>query len=81
LKVFDDIIQSGDFSNARFCFIDIEKEVAKCKALSFDFFLFLGDCFFLSIHATPAIQFYWNGKVLTIRRPNWDDDNKCFIVL
>jgi hypothetical protein len=37
LKVFDDIIQSGEFNNARFCFIDIEKEIAKCKALSFVF--------------------------------------------
>ena len=29
------------------------------------------------IHCTPAVQFYWNGTILHIRRPDWDEDNKC----
>ena len=33
-------------------------------------------CTKLGIHCTPALLFLWNGKPLTVRRPNWDDDVK-----
>jgi len=30
----------------------------------------------MKIHATPALQFFYRGKALTIRRPDWADDDK-----
>lgn len=30
----------------------------------------------LDVVATPAFAFFWKGKVMTVRRPDWDDDVK-----
>ncbi|KAH7824292.1 uncharacterized protein MONOS_215 [Monocercomonoides exilis] len=61
-RSFLEIVSSGEFPNVKIFFVNIEDELAKCKSLS--------------IHTTPAVQFFWGGKILTIRRPDWDDDNK-----
>ena len=37
-------------------------------------------CEELGITAGPAILFYWDGKLLTVRRPDFDDDNKCMFL-
>ena len=30
----------------------------------------------LDVVASPAFAFFWQGKIMTVRRPDWDDDVK-----
>lgn len=32
--------------------------------------------FEFGIASTPAIVFFWGGRLVTVRRPDWDDDKK-----
>ena len=34
-------------------------------------------CIELGVASPPALVFYFDGKPITIRRPEWDDDIKC----
>ena len=34
----------------------------------------------LDVVASPAFAFFWQGKIMTVRRPDWDDDVHVIII-
>ena len=60
---FERIRMSGDLPFAQIFILDAFSD----QEASFDY----------QIEVTPAVVFLWDGSVLNVQRPNWDDDCKC----
>ncbi|KAJ4457659.1 hypothetical protein PAPYR_6797 [Paratrimastix pyriformis] len=61
-RYFKELSEGPDARFAKISIVNAEAELSACHSMT--------------IHATPAVQFYWDGQLLTIRRPDWDDDTK-----
>ena len=62
LQTLQALEEGGELRFAKLLYVDADRERSKCIELN--------------LACPPALIFYWDGKPLTLRRPDWDDDVK-----